>query len=277
MGLRTFDRKFGAAFLETMPAGPGVYLFRDAAQRVLYVGKARNLRRRLQGYRNATRRKVHRKMRALVREAESLEVRVQASERDALLQENALIRELRPPYNVDGAFAFLYPAIGLGEADGHTLLAFTTAPEAWEALGLHWFGVFRSRPRAKDAFDALVELLALIGHPSPRSRLPRHASRRGARLVGLRRVPGALVARLAPFLGGEDRSLLAALSMALLGKPRALRDASLVEARLRELDEFFDVDARRLREALARAGRRGTFVPGDERDALFIVAKFESD
>ena len=77
-----------------------MYLFADATGRVLYVGKAKDLRRRLAGYRNASRRKAHRKMRTLVRAAASLEVRPQLSETQALLLENELIRTLRPPYNV---------------------------------------------------------------------------------------------------------------------------------------------------------------------------------
>ena len=118
MGLKRFDRKFGADLVRELPAGPAVYLFKDGEGRVLYAGKAKNIRRRLQSYRNASRRKVHRKMRALVSEASTLEVRLQPSERAALLLENELIRAFRPRYNVDGAYTFLYPAIGTAVPDG---------------------------------------------------------------------------------------------------------------------------------------------------------------
>lgn len=134
MGVRLFDRKFGAERLREVPREPGVYLFRDAAGEVLYAGKARDLRRRLAGYRNASRRKAHRKMRTLVRLAASLEVRPQEGETQALLLENELIRTLRPPYNVDGAFSFLYPALGVGRHEGRVLLAFTSTPEEWSGL-----------------------------------------------------------------------------------------------------------------------------------------------
>lgn len=271
----TFDRKFASALAEAPPAGPGVYLFRDADGHVLYVGKAKNLRRRLASYRRATRRKAHRKMRTLVREAATVEVRALGSEREALLEENTLIRQLRPPYNVDGVFTFLYPAIGIGDAEGHTLLCFSTKPEAWRGLDLRWFGTFRSRPRAKEAFDALVELLAFVGHLSRRTQLPAHAHVRGSRLVGLRRLPRELGEGVARFFGGMDRGVLAALSTQLLTKPRARREAAEVEDRLRMLDRFFDTDTRKLRLALDRLGRTGTFVPQDERDALFILARFD--
>ncbi|MBY0277960.1 nucleotide excision repair endonuclease, partial [Candidatus Binatia bacterium] len=161
--MRGFDAKFGADRLSALPQSPGVYLFLDEAGSVLYVGKAKDLRRRLTSYRNATRRRAHRKMRTLVRVAASLEVRPQANETEALLVENELIRTLRPPYNVDGAFSFLYPALGVGRHDGRMLLAFTSSPEEWAALDVRWHGAFRSRRRARAAFDALVALLARIG------------------------------------------------------------------------------------------------------------------
>jgi excinuclease ABC subunit C len=196
VGARLFDQKFGVERLRELPREPGVYLFRDAEGRVLYVGKAKDLRRRLAGYRNASRRKAHRKMRALVREAASLEVRPSACEKQALLLENELIRTLRPPFNVDGAFAFLYPALGIGHADGRVLLAFTSRPEEWSSLALRWHGCFRSRARTRAAFDALVALFGSIGHREPMSRLPAVPLRRGVRLEAFRRLPPELAAAL---------------------------------------------------------------------------------
>ena len=275
MGQRAFDKKFGAELVGNLPAGPGVYLFRDAAQAVLYVGKAKNIRRRLQNYRNASRKRVHRKMRTLVREASSVEIRPQDTERDALLHENALIRELRPPYNVDGAFAFLYPAVGVARRAAHTLLCFSTKPEDYAELELEWYGCFRSRPRAKEAFDALVELLALIGHLEKRTKLPPHPHVRGSRLVGLRQLPPELIVGLSPFFAGEHPALLPTLSTALLAKPRARRDAPRVQECLQLLERFYELDTRRLRGAMDTLRRSGTFIPQDERDALFISAQFE--
>jgi predicted GIY-YIG superfamily endonuclease len=256
-----------------LPEAPAVYLFKDEQGGVLYAGKAKNVRRRLQRYRNATRRKAHRKMQALVREARSLEVRVQPSERQALLAENELIRKLRPPYNVDGAYAFLYPAIAVGTRGHQTLLCFTTKPEAWGGLDLEWYGAFRSRPRASDAFDALVYLLALIGHLEPRARLPRAPRLRGSRLVGLRRLAPDLLASTRRFLAGDSGALLEELALLLLEKPGARRDAAQVEEDLRRLAAFYRSDLLKLRQALRAAGRSGSFVAQGERDALFIATR----
>lgn len=267
-----FDRKFGADRLREVPRAPGVYLFRDAAGGVLYAGKARDLRRRLAGYRNASRRKAHRKMRALVRLAASLEVRPQQSETQALLVENELIRTLRPPHNVDGAYSFLYPALGVGRHDGRVLLAFTSAPEEWAELELRWHGSFRSRGRARAAFDALVASFARLGHREPPARLPAVRRRRGARLEAFRRVPPELPAAVEAFLAGDSTGLPGLLFERLLECPLARRQAAAVEAELRTLEAFARRDVAPLRRALGIAGRSG-WVPGAERDALFITTR----
>jgi len=270
VGTKRFDRKFGADWLRELPAAPAVYLFKDAQGEVLYAGKAVNVRRRLQSYRNASRRKVHRKMRALVREASAIEVRLQKSERDALLAENELIRTLRPRYNVDGAYAFLYPAIGCGlRGSGDLWLCFTTDTEAFADLGFAWFGVFRSRPRSRDAFEALLELLERIGHREPASRMRGLPRRRGSRVVAFRQLSG-LRPELGAWLAGESDALLETLSLRLLERPDARRDAEAVGEALRCLGAFFDRDARRLCEVRRAAGLAGPFVPQERRDALFL-------
>jgi excinuclease ABC subunit C len=273
---RGFDRKFGADFLARLPLGPGVYLFRDAAEVVIYVGKAKSLRRRLRNYRNASRRRVHRKMRTLLRAASSILFEELPSERSALLRENELIQQLRPHYNVDGAFAFLYPAIGLGCSPKRLILCFSTQPALYAELGLTWYGTFRSRPRVKASFEALVELLCLIGHREKRAALPAYPSVRGSRLVALRQVPAELAQALPAFFAGREQRVLGQLAQLLLAKPRARRDAGQVQEQLQALNHFFEVDAKRLRQALGRLDRPDSFVAQGERDALFIESAFVS-
>lgn len=250
-----------------------MYLFKDADGTVLYAGKARNIRRRLARYRNAGRRKAHRKMRTLVRDAHSLEVRLQSSEREALLLENELIRTLRPRYNVDGAFDFLYPAIGTGWSGARMLLCFTTCPQAFGDLGLRWHGTFRPRLRAREAFEALADLLGRIGHLEPRTRLPRAPRRRGSRLLALRRVPPELLGSTRAFLAGASDALLGELFAHLLDRRGARRQAAEVQEALRSLERFYRLDALRLHHALRATGRKASFVAQSERDALFIEAR----
>jgi excinuclease ABC subunit C len=83
----------------TLPAEPGVYLFRDASQNVLYVGKAQSLRGRVRSYFGAGgdgRHQVH----FLVPRIRDIEVIVTASVKEALLLENQLIKKHNPRFNV---------------------------------------------------------------------------------------------------------------------------------------------------------------------------------
>jgi excinuclease ABC subunit C len=272
VGSETFDRKFGAGLVRELPPVPAVYLFKDEGGNVLYAGKAKNVRRRLQAYRNATAGKAHRKMRRVMRAASALEVRLAASERDALLLENELIRTLRPRFNVDGAYSFLYPAIGIGVRGHLSLLCFTTRVAAFSELGLRWCGSFRSRPRTLAAFEALIGLLELLGHREPGSRLRGLPRVRGSRTIAFRRIE-PLVPPLGRLLSGESDAALPDLAARLLEKPAARQAAREVEERLRLLDAFFRTDARRLREALRAAGAREGFVLQEQRDALFIAQR----
>ncbi len=277
-GVRLFDKKFGADFVAALPHTPGVYVFRDDKGDALYVGKAVSLRRRLFSYRNASRRKGHRKMRVLVSRATSLEVQPLASEGEALLRENELILALRPPYNVDGAYSFLYPFIGCRSTPDGDLYCFTTHPSAYQSFDFRWHGAFRSRLRARQAFDALIEILALLAHIEPVSRLPPHPRKRGSRLVGFRQLHPEVRGHVETLLTAAEPATLTAIAEFLLEKPRARRDAGHVQECLRCLAAFCETDLRKLRNALDSAGLAGTFVDQRQRDALFIttMARAES-
>ncbi|MFM2230082.1 MAG: UvrABC system protein [Bacteroidota bacterium] len=84
--------------LQTLPDNPGVYQYFDADGKILYVGKAKNLKKRVSSYFN----KVHdnAKTNVLVRKIHEIRHIVVATEADALLLENNLIKKLQPRYNV---------------------------------------------------------------------------------------------------------------------------------------------------------------------------------
>lgn len=84
--------------LQTLPDSPGVYQYYDKDEKLLYVGKAKNLKKRVLSYFN----KVHDngKTRVLVKKIVSVKHIVVTSESDALLLENNLIKKYQPRYNV---------------------------------------------------------------------------------------------------------------------------------------------------------------------------------
>ena len=116
MASRNFDLKFGAEFLESLPGSPGVYLVYDQLDDLIYVGKAKNMKRRLLQYRNTLRRKKHRRMRGIVQEATRIEIQRAETDLDACLMETMLIQKYRPRWNIVGAYSFLYPLIGIRSA-----------------------------------------------------------------------------------------------------------------------------------------------------------------
>lgn len=266
---RTFDRRLGASFLETVPRAPGVYRFVGEDGSVVYVGKAVNLRRRLSQYRNAKRLKKHWKMRAIVKSAVAVTFEVCASEVEAALREQELIAALSPRWNVAGAFAFMYPSIGIAEGPRkETVLAYSTTPS--ERPDLTWHGAYRSREITGEAFFAWVRLLALIGH---REKAPRRAKGERTWVFALRQLPSGFRQAWEPFLRGESRAPLAALVLALTERARARRDAATVQADVDALERFYRHEAVRLREARTLVGDVRWPLPQGERDALFIRAR----
>jgi len=84
--------------LSSLPSNPGVYQFYDKEEKILYVGKAKNLKKRVTSY--FAKNHEYGKTRALVKKIETIKHIVVATESDALLLENNLIKKYRPRYNV---------------------------------------------------------------------------------------------------------------------------------------------------------------------------------
>ena len=84
--------------LSLYPDQPGIYLYKDAAGKILYVGKARSIRKRLASYFNAGPK--HPKTEALLAEFVSIDTVVAKTESEALALENAFIKRNRPRYNI---------------------------------------------------------------------------------------------------------------------------------------------------------------------------------
>lgn len=97
------------SLLSTIPESPGCYQYYDAKGTVIYVGKAKNLRKRISSY--FQKEHENRKTRVLVKQIYDLRYIVVDSEADALLLENNLIKQYRPRYNVLLKDDKTYPSI----------------------------------------------------------------------------------------------------------------------------------------------------------------------
>ncbi|HEV2211547.1 MAG TPA: nucleotide excision repair endonuclease [Verrucomicrobiae bacterium] len=101
---RPLVERLGADFFREAPTGPGVYMMRDSADAVVYVGKAKNLRRRLGSYRVANPERMARRHLRLLRVVRRIELEQCADEAGALAREAELLRALRPRFNRAGTW-----------------------------------------------------------------------------------------------------------------------------------------------------------------------------
>ena len=107
-----------------LPETPGVYLFKDAADKVLYVGKARSLRSRVRSYFLESR-WIDAKTGSLAREIADLETILVGNEREALALEHNLIKQYRPKFNVMLRDDKTYPYIKFTAAEKYPRVYFT--------------------------------------------------------------------------------------------------------------------------------------------------------
>ena len=93
----------------TIPGEPGIYKYFDSNKKLLYVGKAKNLRKRVSSYftKTFTTYKTH----ELVQRIQSIEFTIVNSEQDAFLLENSLIKQFQPRFNIDLKDDKSYPYI----------------------------------------------------------------------------------------------------------------------------------------------------------------------
>jgi excinuclease ABC subunit C len=147
--LQHFDSK---AFLQTLTSRPGVYRMRDAAGTVIYVGKAKNLKKRVSSY--FRRQGLAPKTVALVANIQSIEVTVTRTENEALLLENNLIKSLRPRYNILLRDDKSYPYIFLSD-DEFPRLGFHRGKR--DSKG-HYFGPYPSASAVRESLNLLQKL-----------------------------------------------------------------------------------------------------------------------
>jgi predicted GIY-YIG superfamily endonuclease len=143
---KPLDQRLGRKFFRRAPRRPGVYLMRDASDKVLYIGKAKNLRQRLNNYRVANPDRMPRRHLKMVREVARIEFQFCPNETAALKRESKLLRSIKPRYNRAGVWPGKTKFIAWRFSEQQLELCVVETPEpAWRrfgplngsALGLH--------------------------------------------------------------------------------------------------------------------------------------------
>ena len=141
--------------IQTLPDNPGVYQYYDKEGKILYVGKAKNLKKRVASYFN----KLHdnAKTNVLVRKIVAIKHIVVTSEQDALLLENNLIKKLQPRYNVMLRDDKTYPWICIKKEPFSRI--FPTRKMIKD--GSEYFGPYTSFKTVNTLLDLIKELYPL--------------------------------------------------------------------------------------------------------------------
>lgn len=140
----------------TLPHQPGVYRFRDKDEHILYVGKAKNLKKRLASYFGEKKHQAY-KTRVLVKNADHFDYTIVDTENDALLLENTLIKKFQPRYNVmlkDGK-SYAYICI---KNERFPRVFFTR--KVYKD-GSTYLGPYTSKYRANEVFELIKQLFPL--------------------------------------------------------------------------------------------------------------------
>ncbi|MFB9377722.1 DEDD exonuclease domain-containing protein [Kineococcus gynurae] len=237
-----------------LPSAPGVYQFRDAADRVLYVGTSVDVRRRVGSYFTAA--ETRARMTEMVRAATRVVPVVCETPLEARVREVRLIAEHEPPYNRRSRRPDRVVWLRLTD-EAFPRLSITRSGPAGPGVGTH-LGPFRSSARAELARAALHEAIPLRRCTRRLARRPR-AGGEACVLLDLGRCG-------APCLGadggGQDAEsyagLVAATRAALAGAAEApVRSALTRMRRLAEQERFEEAaEARDRLEAYLRAGER---------------------
>ncbi|MGS0560058.1 excinuclease ABC subunit UvrC [Microbacterium aurugineum] len=253
-----------------IPTDPGVYRFRDAAGRVLYVGKAKNLRQRLSNY-FAPLRTLHERTRRMVTTAASVEWTVVSTDVDSLQLEYMWIKEFDPPFNVRYKDDKSYPFMAVTLADEAPRVIVTRNRKI---PGARYFGPFPKVWAVHETIDLMIKAFPI--------RTCSDSSYRRAMQTGRPCFPGqigkcggpcsmtvsieehrAMVDDFVAFMAGGDERFTRELTKRMLAASAAMD----YEAAAKYRDKLSAIEA--------VLGKSALVLPADEDADLFGIAEDE--
>lgn len=231
----------------TIPDAPGAYLFRDADGRVIYVGKARSLRKRLATYWS---RPLHPRTEAMMAAAETVDWIVASTEVDALMLEYNLIKEHQPRFNIryrdDKSYPYLAVTVGERWPRAQVL-------RGAKRRNVRYFGPFGHAYAIRETLDALTRVFP-VRTCSNAFFDQRARARRPCLYYDIGRCSGPCVPEVTQVTEERYRADVEALCEFLAGGERPV--LARLEREMREAAERQEYElAAKLRDQLAAARR----------------------
>ncbi len=250
-------------FLQNLSTAPGVYRMFDAGDETLYVGKARNLKKRLASYFRVA--GLAPRTQALMAQVARVDVTVTHTENEALLLENNLIKSLQPRYNVLLRDDKSYPYIYLDTAHAFPRLSFHRGARKG---GGRYFGPFPSSTAVRESLSLLQKVFRL--RPCEDSFFRNRSRPCLQHQIG--RCSAPCVGRIAPAAYAED---VRQAVLFLDGKNQALV-TELVQRmeRAAEARDYEAAAAFRDRIALLRQVMERQYVSGEKGGDVDVIAVY---
>ncbi len=152
--------------LRRQPTSAGVYMMKDAAGEILYVGKAKNLRARLRSYMQAER-DTRPQIKFLMERAVSIETIVTDTEKEALILENTLIKKHRPRYNIHLRDDKTFVSLRFDLRDEFPMLEVVRQVRQ---DGARYFGPFASSSALRQTLKEIYRIFPLRHYPPAKCR-----------------------------------------------------------------------------------------------------------
>ncbi len=149
--------------LQNLPSNAGVYQYFDKNNRLLYIGKAKNLKNRVKSYFQFTpvlapSSQLSYRISKMISEVANLEYIIVPNENDALILENSLIKQLKPKFNILLRDDKTYPYIYIDTTETFPRLEITR--KVLKGKGIKYFGPFSTG--ARDMLDSIYDILPLV-------------------------------------------------------------------------------------------------------------------
>lgn len=142
--------------VDQVPVSPGCYLWKDGSGKVIYVGKAKNLRSRMRQY--VTLQDDRAKIPLMMQVVRSFDYIVVENEHEALVLERNLIAQYRPYFNVDFKDDKSYPFIAITESDVFPAIKYTREKHK---KGTRYFGPYTDSYAARQTIDTLRKVVPI--------------------------------------------------------------------------------------------------------------------
>lgn len=148
--------------IASVPDAPGVYLWKDATGDVLYVGKAKSLRKRMRQYTSGH--DDREKIPLMMEQVASYDYVVTNNEVESLILEANLIKQMRPPYNVDFRDDKSFPFIALTVGDPYPAIKYTREKHR---AGTRYFGPYTDARAARETMDIVRRIVPICRATCP--------------------------------------------------------------------------------------------------------------